>query len=54
MEETLIAINGFHRTLIKIELSVAVLGCGPCLGRTRNSVEEATRGKGCAENSPTL
>lgn len=41
--QILVAKNGFHGALIKIELSVEVFGCRPSLGRTRNSLEEAAR-----------
>lgn len=44
--EDLTAVNGYHDGLIKIELSVDVFGCRPSVGRTRNSLEEATRGRG--------
>lgn len=43
--EDLTALNGYHEGLIKIELSVDVFGCRPSVGRTRNSLEEATRGR---------
>lgn len=43
--EDLTAVNDYHEGLIKIELSADVFGCRPPVGRTRNSLEEATRGR---------